>query len=156
MINRILEFYLLTLTYSVVVITSDFLVSSVSSTSMYVILNLLKPSTRPWVIKICQDSLPPYGRWVLWKDNKNHEKCLNTIEILCQGNVSMYGVLDITSDTKVPRHESKTSDLTRLFYHAWFPKPHTHISTLKYQHCWKVQTSGKKLQIIVLCSHMWQ
>ena len=110
MINRILEFYLLTLTYSVVVITSDFLVSSVSSTSMYVILNLLKPSTRPWVIKICQDSLPPYGRCVLWKDNKNHEKCVNTIEILCQGNVSMYGVLDITSDTKFSSHESKSME----------------------------------------------
>ena len=27
-------------------------------------------------------------------------------------------------------HESKTSDLTRLLYHAWFPKPHTHISAL--------------------------
>ena len=27
-------------------------------------------------------------------------------------------------------HESKTSDLTRLLYHAWFPKLHTHISAL--------------------------
>ena len=42
-----------------------------------------------------------------------------------------YGVLEITSDTKVLlSHESKTSDLTRLLYHAWFPKPHTHISAL--------------------------
>ena len=41
-----------------------------------------------------------------------------------------YGVLEITSDAKVSSHEWKTSDLTRLLYHAWFPKLHTNISTL--------------------------
>ena len=29
-----------------------------------------------------------------------------------------YGVLEITSDTKVSSHESQTSDFTRLLYHA--------------------------------------
>ena len=51
--------------------------------------------------------------------------CVNTVSRKCE-----YGVLEITSDTKVSSHESKTSDLTRLLYHAWFPKPHTHISAL--------------------------
>ena len=27
-------------------------------------------------------------------------------------------------------HSSATRDLTRLLYHLWFPKPHTHISAL--------------------------
>ena len=31
-------------------------------------------------------------------------------------------------------HESKTSDLTRLLYHAWFPKLHTHIYYSQYFH----------------------
>ena len=37
----------------------------------------------------------------------------NTVSRKCE-----YGVLEITSDTKVSSHESKTSDLTRLLYHA--------------------------------------
>ena len=45
-----------------------------------------------------------------------------------------YGVLEITSDTKVSSHESKTSDLTRLLYHqiAILTFPHSqyfHILT---------------------------
>ena len=43
------------------------------------------------------------------------QQCVNTVSRKCE-----YGVLEIT----------KTSDLTRLLYHAWFPKPHTHISAL--------------------------
>ena len=35
--------------------------------------------------------------------------CENTVSRKCE-----YGVLEITSDTKVSSHESKTSDLTRL------------------------------------------
>ena len=27
-------------------------------------------------------------------------------------------------------HELKMSDLTRLLYHVWFPKPHAHICAL--------------------------
>ena len=45
-----------------------------------------------------------------------------------------YGVLEIKSDAKVSIHESKTSDLTRLLYHAWFPKLHTHIYYSQYFH----------------------
>ena len=41
-----------------------------------------------------------------------------------------YEVLEITSDKKVSRSELKTSDLTRLLYHIWFPKPHIHISII--------------------------
>ena len=55
------------------------------------------------------------------------EHCENTVSRKCE-----YGVLEITSDTKVSSHESKTSDLTRLLYHAWFPKPHIHISALTF------------------------
>ena len=38
--------------------------------------------------------------------------CENTVSRKCE-----YGVLEITSDTKVSSHESKTSDLTRLLTH---------------------------------------
>ena len=31
-------------------------------------------------------------------------------------------------------HSSATRDLTRLLYHLWFPKPHTHISYSQYFH----------------------
>ena len=41
------------------------------------------------------------------------KKCENTVSRKCE-----YGVLEITSYTKVSSHESKTSDLTRLLYHA--------------------------------------
>ena len=53
------------------------------------------------------------------------QQCVNTVSWKCE-----YGVLEITSDTKVSSHELKTSDLIRLLYHTWFAKPHTHISAL--------------------------
>ena len=31
-------------------------------------------------------------------------------------------------------HSSATRDLTRLLYHLWFPKPHTHISYSQHLH----------------------
>ena len=31
-------------------------------------------------------------------------------------------------------HSSATRDLTRLLYHLWFPKPHTHISYSQHSH----------------------
>ena len=44
---------------------------------------------------------------------KSRDQCVNTVSKKCED-----GVLEITSDTKVSSHESKTSDLTRLLYHA--------------------------------------
>jgi len=36
--------------------------------------------------------------------------------------------------TKKVDTKPSTSDLTRLLYHAWFPKPHTHISYSQHLH----------------------
>ena len=46
------------------------------------------------------------------QSGKSQLYCVNTVSRKCE-----YGVLEITSDTKVSRHELKTSDLTRLLYH---------------------------------------
>ena len=48
-------------------------------------------------------------------------------------NVSI--VFKITSYTKVSSHKLKMSDLTRLLYYDWFPKPHTNIFTLTVSQC---------------------
>ena len=37
----------------------------------------------------------------------------------------------------------KWCDLTRLLYHAWFPKPHTHISYSQYFHITMSPLEGK-------------
>ena len=54
------------------------------------------------------------------------------------------GVLEITSDTKVSSHESRASDMTRLLYHVWYPKPHTHISALTVLALLKNTNKGKE------------
>ena len=38
-------------------------------------------------------------------------------------------------------HSSATRDLTRLLYHLWFPKPHTHISYSQHLHNRLIDTS---------------
>ena len=99
-----------------------------------------------------------YESWNIYQNiqQTNFRNCENTVSRKCE-----YEVLEITSDTKVSSHESKTSDLTRLLYHAWFPKPHTHISALtvlallkntnKWQETTNVLICDSKSQ----CSHMW-
>ena len=39
-------------------------------------------------------------------------ECENAVSKKCE-----YGILEITSETKISRHKSKTSDLIRLLYH---------------------------------------
>ena len=54
--------------------------------------------------------------------------CENTVSTKCE-----YGVLEITSDTKVSSHESKTSDLTRPYHfdNLWTSWNQTTYSDLK-------------------------
>ena len=81
------------------------------------------------------------------------------------GFVTVY----FTSNVKVSSHSSTTRDLTRLLYHAWFPKPHTHISALTALALLK--TTNKRYEIrnemrylfernknfkhFGQCTHMW-
>ena len=60
-----------------------------------------------------------------------------------------YGVLEITSDTKVLlSHESQTSDLTKDFcFTRDFQNPILTFPHSQHWHCWKLQISNMKKQM---------
>ena len=71
-------------------------------------------------------------------------QCVNTVSRKCE-----YGVLEITSDTKVLlSHESQTSDLTKDFcFTRDFQNPILTFPHSQHWHCWKLQISDMKLQM---------
>ena len=70
--------------------------------------------------------------------------CVNAVSRKCE-----YGVLEITSDTKVLlSHESQTSDLTKDFcFTSDFQNPILTFPHSQHWHCWKLQISDMKLQM---------
>ena len=71
-------------------------------------------------------------------------QCVNAVSRKCE-----YGVLEITSDTKVLlSHESQTSDLTKDFcFTRDFQNPILTFPHSQHWHCWKLQISDMKLQM---------
>ena len=71
-------------------------------------------------------------------------QCVNAVSRKCE-----YGVLEITSDTKVLlSHESQTSDLTKDFcFTRDFQNPILTFPHSQHWHCWKLQISDMKLRM---------
>ena len=78
------------------------------------------------------------------KNYSHFEHCVNAVSRKCE-----YGVLEITSDTKVLlSHESQTSDLTKDFcFTRDFQNPILTFPHSQHWHCWKLQISDMKLQM---------
>ena len=81
-------------------------------------------------------------------DSKEND-CLRLYNVNTVSRKCEYGVLEITSDTKVLlSHESQTSDLTKDFCITRdFQNPILTFPHSQHWHCWKLQISDMKLEM---------
>ena len=108
-------FRFVTYCYGTLFAQNSFVVVVHNSTSKRVGCKLLYPSPQKRLFTLAALRKSKKGAKVTQQKScqKLLFQCENTVSRKCE-----YGVLEITSDTKVSSHESKTSDLTRLLYHA--------------------------------------